>query len=63
MSTFPNILFPNRVFTETKQDVPEGVKYSWRWSADHCATTLHYTNPTPAQLAHVRKNLNVKEAK
>ena len=59
----PNILFPNRVFTETKASVPEGVKYSWTWSRDHCCTTLIITNPTPEQLAKTRQHLNVKEAK
>jgi hypothetical protein len=52
-----NILFPDRVYVESQQAVPEGVRYSWTWRADHCATTLHLTNPTPEQLAHARQHL------
>lgn len=58
-----NILYPDRVFTESRQPVPEGVKYSWTWAHDGCRTTLHHTNPTPEQLDRTRKNLKVKEGK
>ena len=52
-----NILFPDRVYVESHEAVPEGVRYSWKWHAEHCATTLHLTNPTPEQLAAARKHL------
>lgn len=58
-----NILYPDRVFTEIQQAIPEGVRYSWEWQRDICSTRINIINPTPEQLTKIRKNLNVQKGK